>query len=184
MKETSKHKLIRNFYIFFIFSLIGWLYEMSLFFIYGNGEEVYNRGFLLGPYLPIYGFGILLIMLILTPLKEKLELEGTKPWLSLVISFLSIVLLTTSLELLASYLLEFLGLEKLWDYSKFSYNFQGRISLRHSIRFGLGGLLSIYVLLPYLEGLIEKIKYGTRRNVAIIIFLIILVDFLHSLRLI
>ena len=175
LNKKTGEGLVSDFYIFYILSLVGWLYEMSLFIFYGNLANIYNRGFLRGPYLPIYGFGGLLIVKVLRPIVARM---GEGRWLKkILISFLVIIILTTGLELLASYILDYFKLDKLWDYSNFSYNFQGRISLRHSIRFGLGGLVLTYLVLPFFQGLLLRLDPGRKKILALILFLIMGLDF-------
>lgn len=178
-KKNLQGAILRCFYIFFVFAVLGWLYEMSLFFFYNIPDEIYNRGFLLGPYLPIYGFGGLLIVYIKEGL-EKAYPKDKKLGIAkeILLSFILVVFLATSLELISSYLLDFLKLEKLWDYSNFKYNFQGRISLRHSFRFGLGGLFFLYIVLPILDKLILHTSKRKLKNLALVFSLGLLLDFL------
>lgn len=62
--------------------------------------------------------------------------------------FVGVVVLTTVLELIASYIMQAITGGWLWDYTSYSFSFQGRIALNPSIRFGLGGILFLYLLQP------------------------------------
>ncbi len=81
-------KFIRDNYIaFVVYAFIGWLYEEAWFLFVE--KEVVNRGALVGPYLPIYGFGMLILLLILNKYKAKKhklsdELNGNIAVISLV----------------------------------------------------------------------------------------------------
>ena len=95
------------FLYFMAYAVIGWIYEVFLeVVVYRWGFS--NRGFLFGPYLPVYGFGAVIILLVLQPLKKKRIAIG-KINVTPILVFLGIVALTTGLELFTSYTLENLG---------------------------------------------------------------------------
>ena len=70
--------------------------------------------------------------------------------------FVGVVVLTTVLELIASYIMQAITGGWLWDYTSYAFNFQGRIALNPSIRFGLGGMLFLYLLQPLFRRLSAK----------------------------
>ena len=88
--------------------------------------------------------------------KRDIRLLGVKITPALV--FLGIVALTTALELLASYLMEALLGGWQWDYTRFPLNFQGRIALNPSLRFGLGGMVFLYLLQPLFGRLLGRLS--------------------------
>ena len=149
--HTKKKNIFRwdrqQLFLFFLaYSVLGWCYEVFLeVVIYGWGFS--NRGFLFGPYCPVYGFGALLLLLFLLPLKEKYGKRPVTP----ILLFVAGGLITTGLELLTSYALEAINGEFLWNYSQYAWQFQGRIALSPSLRFAAGSLLILYVLQPLLE---------------------------------
>lgn len=153
-------RLIQTCFLFFAaYSILGWCYEVFLeVVVYQWGFS--NRGFLWGPYCPVYGFGALIFIFSLKELKEKkLPLKFLFGWsLTPVLVFLAIVAITTGIELIASYVLEWATGGWLWDYEHYSFNFQGRIALNPSVRFGLGGMLIMYVIQPFLEKGIGKLS--------------------------
>ena len=61
-------------------------------------------------------------------------------------------------ELIASYIMEFTQGGWLWDYTRFSFNFQGRIALNPSIRFGIGGMVFLYLLQPLFRKLTDRMN--------------------------
>ena len=87
-----------------IYSIIGWVYESTICSI--GHRKLINRGFLNGPYCPIYGCGVVIVVAILTPLKENL-----------LILFAGSFLLTSVLEYITGYILEKVFHNKWWDYS-------------------------------------------------------------------
>ena len=134
------------FLYFMAYAVIGWIYEVFLeVVVYRWGFS--NRGFLFGPYLPVYGFGAVIILLVLQSLKKKRIAIG-KINVTPILVFLGIVALTTGLELLTSYIMEWTTGGWLWDYERFAWNFQGRIALNPSIHFGIGGMFFLYCVQP------------------------------------
>ena len=143
------------FIYFLLYSVIGWLYEVFLeVVVYQWGYS--DRGVLFGPYCPVYGIGALLFLLCFSRL-----LRVTQPrWLKIckpVLLFLGCMTVATLLELAASYLLELLTGSWPWQtYLDYACNFQGRIALSPSIRFGLGGLIFLFLLQPLFEKLTNR----------------------------
>ena len=132
--------------MFFIGSLTGWIWEVIISLL--QGGAFVNRGVLHGPWLPIYGGGMLLILTILYRFRRKPFAE-----------FWMIVLLCGTVEYLSSWVLETLHHgEKWWDYSGYYLNLNGRISAEGLLVFGIGGMAFIYVTAPLLDNLIERIR--------------------------
>ena len=101
---------------FYVFSILGWVYE-STFVSIRTGKPV-NRGFLVGPMLPLYGTGATLVYVLLRPVSSH-------PSLLYALG----MLIATVIEYLTSYVLEKLFHAKWWDYSKAPYNLNGRIAI-------------------------------------------------------
>ena len=124
-----------------------------------------NRGVLFGPYLPVYGVGAMTFLFTLYPL---LRGKTRKQKLLLVpVIFLGCALVATAIELAASYLCELTMGHWPWQtYARdYKIQFQGRIALSPSIRFGLGGLLFLLVLQPLFEKLIGAMSPRLRQRV-------------------
>lgn len=164
---------------FTLYSIIGWLYEVFLeVIVYKWGFT--NRGVLFGPYCPVYGFGALLFIFLVYPLIRKENLK--KKIIMIPIVFLLCMLSATVLELLTSYLCEFfLGSWPWQTYASYKYNFQARIALSPSLRFGLGGLLFLYLLQPIFEKIVHNRKKENIDVIAVIIVIIFLLDILYTL---
>lgn len=120
---------------FLIYSFIGYLIEIVDMSI--EHRKFANRGFMLGPWIPVWGFGALFITLVLTPY------EGD--YLAI---FLIGMILCGMLEYATSWVLEKIFHNKWWDYSMFRDNINGRIRLTYLIFFGLGAILIITFLNP------------------------------------
>lgn len=133
-------------WIFIIYACFGWCTEVS-YAALDTGKFV-NRGFLNGPYCPIYGCGIVIVVTILTPLKENLLLL-----------FAGSVLLTTTLEFFTGYILEKAFHNKWWDYSDKPFNVKGYICLKFSILWGLACTFVMEILHPAIYKLITWIPF-------------------------
>lgn len=153
-----KRKVQEYFVYFMLYSMIGWLYEVFLeVVVYRWGFS--NRGVLFGPYCVIYGTGALILIFSLGWLMERRIYAG-KILVTPLLVFLGSMAVTTGVELIGSYVMEFTSGGWAWDYRRFAFNFQGRIALNPSVRFGIGGMLFLYVLQPLFVKLTEKMPPG------------------------
>ena len=158
---------------FFFFSIIGWLWEV-FYFIVIKGQLV-NRGFLRGPWLPIYGFGCALLILF-TKSKKLRKLLNSPVW-----TFIFITIFCTALEYITSYVIEKQTGVRYWDYSKLFMNINGRVCLKNSIFFGIGGSLCIYIIGPAFSKHIEIIPKKIRYLLVTILVMTISLDFAYSI---
>ena len=129
------HNFYELVWIFIIYAFIGWGTEVS-YAALDRGIFV-NRGFLNGPYCPIYGCGVVIVVAVLTPLKENL-----------LILFIGSFLLTSILEYITGYLLEKVFHNQWWDYSDKPFNIHGYVCLKFSIYWGLACTFIMDVLHP------------------------------------
>jgi uncharacterized membrane protein len=129
--------------------LLGWAYEVILeVVVYRWGFS--NRGVLFGPYLPVYGFGAIVFVLTIYRLVEGQSFKRKVYMLPAV--FAGCALIATSIELATSYALEAVTGHWPWQtYVDYAINFQGRVALSPSIRFGIGGVLFLYIVQPLLD---------------------------------
>ena len=128
---------------FFLFSAVGWLWEVSLHMI-THGVFV-NRGVLHGPWLPIYGGGVTLIAVLLFRFREKPAVEA-----------LAITLLCGVVEYATSYAMEASRGMRWWDYSGYYLNLNGRICGEGLAVFAVGGMAAIYLLVPVLDAMLTR----------------------------
>lgn len=155
---------ITDYFILFIFySIIGWLLEVANSFI--KNKKFINRGFLIGPYCPIYGVGVLLITVLL---KKYLDEPITL--------FIMSMAICSVLEYITSYIMEKLFKTRWWDYSSKKFNINGRVCLETTIPFGIIGSVVTYFLNPAIFNLISKIPGNTLNILVIIIFCILMID--------
>ncbi len=150
------------FMIFIISAFIGWTYETIITSI--EWQEFADRGFLHLPLCPIYGFGAILLLCLFHRLKNSFAI------------FLASTSVTTLIELIASYLLEYFLHIKLWTYSGWPLNFQERISLGSSLLFGLFGVFLLKIVHPLTRKFMLKRNATFRIVISLILLGIILFD--------
>lgn len=159
------------FLLFIIYSFVGWIVEI----VY-NGfvhKKFVNRGFLIGPYCPIYGFGALLVTVFLTQFRDNF-----------IVAFVMSIFLFSILEYSTSYLMEKIFKARWWDYSEYKFNINGRICLETMIPFGLLGCFVIYVTDPLLKSLFSLMNPLFIKILAIILLVIFIADLIVSLKII
>lgn len=163
--EYSKMSLI---IIFFIFSHIGWLWEVAVTLeIYGVFA---NRGFMYGPWLPVYGTGVVLLIIIM----GRKRVTGWQV-------FIGSAFMCGMLEYFTSLLLERIFNAKWWDYSGEVLNLNGRTCFAAIVLFGIAGSFVIRIAAPFLNYCISKIPGRTQKIVCLIFGFIFLTDYLISL---
>lgn len=133
-------------WIFIIYAFLGWCSEVA-FAAVNNGKFV-NRGFLNGPVCPIYGVGMLIVVLCLWSLRDR-------PLLL----FLGSALLTTALEFVTGFVLERVFHDKWWDYSDMPFNIKGYVCLKFTILWGLAASFIIGAIHRFIYMLIEKTPF-------------------------
>ena len=177
LKINREYDLWDFILFFFIFAGLGWLLEVGLF-VFQYGVFV-NRGTLYGPWLPIYGFGCSVILLITSKLStNQIEKVETKP----IIVFFAVTLLCTVAEYLTSYLIEKFTGNMYWNYNGIFMNINGRVCLENSLFFGIGGTFCIYVAGPFLKRHIHKLRTATKSIACYVLVSLILIDALYSVK--
>ncbi len=161
-------KVFSLFILFIIYSILGFLVEV-LDTLYTE-KKLVNRGFLIGPYCPIYGIGALLVSFLLKNYTNN-------PLVLLILS----IFICAIVEYFVSYLLEKVFNTRWWDYSHKKYNINGRICIENLIPFGIGCLLVIYLLNPFFTKLIDKIPNYILIIISSILFIIFIIDIIVSL---
>ena len=153
--------------LFFIFAFIGWSWEVLLHLV-TDGVFV-NRGVNHGPWLPIYGTGGVLILILLYRLRKKPSAH----------IFASIILCGV-VEYFTSFVLELTKNTKWWDYSGYFLNVNGRICAEGLLVFALGGTAIVYALAPIIDNKIRKTNQKVLRVVCIILLIIFTADVIYS----
>lgn len=150
-------------WVFLVYAVLGWITEV----IYAgvNEGKFVNRGFLNGPYCPIYGLGVLVVLAVLYPIREH--------W---VLLFLGSLLLTTALEFITGFILEKIFHNKWWDYTDVPFNICGYVCLKFSILWGLGCTFIIDIVHPMIYYWIRKIPDTLDLMLLSVILFLLVVD--------
>lgn len=132
-------------YFFTIYSFIGWLVE-TIYVSY-KSQKFVNRGFLFGPFCPIYGFGAISVIILVSPLSNH----------NIFLFLAGAILVTSSIEYLTGVLSELLFQVNWWDYSKEKFNLNGKICLRNSLYWGALSFFFITFFNPPINSFIQKL---------------------------
>ncbi|HWR30821.1 MAG TPA: putative ABC transporter permease [Negativicutes bacterium] len=151
---------------FAIYSTIGWIYETILCSV--KQKRFINRGFLNGPYCPIYGCGAVLDILLLGKISNP------------VLLFLAAALLTGALEYFTSLTMETIFHARWWDYSDKKFNINGRVYLTGVIAFGTFSLVLILFLHPAVSAHTSMLSETLRSFLALFIFSVLLIDTVYT----
>ena len=158
--------------LFTIYSIMGWLMEVVLGLI--QHHKFVNRGFLIGPYCPIYGFGGVAITLLLGNFMQTMEKVSLLD--SIWISTIVIMCICGTLEYVTSYIMEKLFHARWWDYHRFKLNINGRICLETLLPFTIIGQIILRYGNPVFLGLIGNINQPWLHIITIIIICIFATD--------
>lgn len=150
----------------FIFSCIGWLIEVSLKYI--QYHRFINRGYLIGPYCPIYGCGVVSLTIIVEDLIGSDGSHGDV--------FLAGMVVCGALEYFVSWVMEKLYHARWWDYSKKPMNLNGRIWIGNIILFGIGSVIIIKLVNPILFGWLDTWPECATMLSAVLIVLLLIAD--------
>lgn len=149
--------------LFVLYAMMGWIMEIIVCSISEN--KLVDRGFLIGPYCPIYGVGAITIIFLLHPFTYD-------PLLI----FLFSSIFCAIIEYSTSYIMEKLFNARWWDYSEQLLNLNGRITLKNTIAFGLLGLLLLFFINPSISNIVNKIPDSRLIIITIIIIIMMTID--------
>ncbi len=162
-----KYSLTDLILLFFSFAAIGWIWEVLLR-LFTNGDFV-NRGTLLGPWLPIYGTGGVLVLILLKPFRKK-------P----IVTFFTAMFVCGLVEYATGWYLEWRHNMNWWDYNGYFLNINGRVCLEALLVFALGGCAAIYIAAPIISEWFKKIKEKQKVILCIVLIMLMIGDFYYS----
>lgn len=146
---------------FFIYAFFGWCVEVAYQGV--TKGILVNRGFLNGPVCPIYGVGMVGVLLILTPLADNLFLL-----------FVGGIIITTTIELFGGWLLDKMFHMRWWDYSDKPFNLEGYICLEFCLIWGICVMSVVRLIHPMIEGFVNKVPH-TLGVILLIIFVVVMI---------
>lgn len=157
------------FIVFTAYSFLGWCAEVA--YQYWTQKKFINRGFLHGPFCPIYGACILLVMYLLN-----------RVHVNLFALFIISTILISTIEYITSYILEKLFHLKWWDYTEDPLNLHGRICLHFSLGWGLAAIVVFKIIHPIIMGAINIIPLEASKFISILIITYFIIDELLTLK--
>jgi len=167
-KFDFKTKIGIYFATFLVGSFVGYIYEVLYYLI--EDHILVNRGFLYGPYVPVYGTGAVLMLFALKRFKKY-------P----ILVFLFAVLLTGVLEYITGVFMYELYHRRWWDYTGLFLNINGYVCFRSVFTFGIGGLLLIYLIDPLICRLAATVKKQKFISITSIGICIVIIDLILTL---
>lgn len=165
MFDYEWHELL---FLFFIFCNIGWVIESSIESLYRR--RFINRGFLNGPYIPIYGFGGMTILMCCMPFEHN-------GFLVYIVGVLS----CTALEFFVGWVMETIFQKQFWDYSMLKFTYKNRISLIPSLFWGLLSLFLVYVLFTPVDALVSAVSTEFAIIYDLVLIVVMAVDIIISI---
>ena len=155
------------FLFFLIYSFCGWIMEDIVCGV--PAKKFINRGFLIGPYCPIYGIAALTMYLTLGKYADDIP-----------VIFILVFVLGTLLEYFTSYFMEKFFKARWWDYKDKKFNVNGRVCLENSIAFGVLGCILMHVTNPIVVSLLDNLSSTALTVVGSILFSIFVIDSILS----
>lgn len=153
--------------LFVIYAVIGWLWET--FYCSLKAKKFQYRGFLMGPYCPIYGFGVVGVLYLLRNYHQDL-----------ILLFIYATIIVTVLEFLTSYVLEKVFHTTWWDYQGVPFNIQGRVALPVSLFWGLACVVIVRFVQPEIMKLVNALLNTFGNWLPGILLLLMLADFVYT----
>lgn len=166
-RAARRYSVLQLVQLFFVFSVIGWVWEVVLHIVF-DGELV-NRGTLFGPWLPIYGAGGVLCIVLLRRIAHRPAL-----------TFCAAAVLSSVMEYGTSWYLEQVYGLRWWDYSMYPFNLDGRICLQTALVFGLGCCVALYIAGPAVAERLERLPRVPQPRVCAMVLLVFALDFCWS----
>ena len=164
---TRKYPVTTLILMFFLFAFFGWCWEVMLYLV--TSATFVNRGVMHGPWLPIYGTGGVLVLMVLYKLRDK-------PWLE----FTATVVVCGIVEYFTAYYLETVYDRRWWDYAGYFLNLHGRICAEGLLVFGLGGMAVVYFVAPMFDNLLHRFKRRTLIALCAVLIALFGVDQVYS----
>ena len=153
---------------FFIYSIVGWVFESTYCSIKAKPPHFINRGFCFGPLCPICGTGLVAVAFLMQPFQNLRPVQ----------MFLIAMAICTVIEYIASFAMEKIFHVRWWSYKNSWYNFtiNGRVSFWTSIGFGIGGLLVLKYIHPGVVDFVNTFSFGVKITLATVLTIIFIID--------
>ena len=155
------------FLLFILFAFTGWVWEVALHFI--QAGEFVNRGTLFGPWLPIYGTGGVVVLVLCSRFRKRPVLE-----------FITSIILCGSIEYFSGWYLETKFHQRWWSYDGYFLNLHGRICAEGLLVFGIGCCVVVYLIAPMFDYLLSRVKRSVMMAVCLVLGVLFGADLIYS----
>lgn len=163
------YSLVQWFFLFYCFSLFGWCFESTYVSILKH--KFVNRGFMRGPFLPLYGFGGIMMLAVSGPFSGNI-----------LAVFVAGCIGATVLEYVTGVLMEKLFKVRYWDYSDQKFNFQGQICLSSTLMWGVLTVFFTMLLRQFIADTVSAIPGTALRITDYILTIYISIDFAFAFK--
>lgn len=163
------YTIIQWLFFFYFYCFFGWCFESTYVSI--KSHKLVNRGFMRGPFLPLYGSGAIMMLVVSMPFQDNIFLV-----------YIAGCLGATALEYVTGVTMEALFKVRYWDYSKNKFNFQGHICLGSSLAWGFLTILMTEVIHKPIERFVLSIPSGVLTAVTLVLTAYICADFALSFK--
>lgn len=168
-KVMLHYTFIQWLFFFYFYCFFGWCFESTYVSI--KSKKLVNRGFMRGPFLPLYGSGGIMMLVVSMPFQDNV-----------VLTYIAGVIGATALEYVTGVTMEALFKVRYWDYSKNKFNFQGHICLGSSLAWGGLTILMTKVIHKPIEHFVLSIPTTALTVITCILTVYIVVDFTLSFK--
>lgn len=156
-------------FFFYFYCFFGWCFESA--FVSAKSRHFVNRGFMRGPFLPLYGSGAVMMLIVSMPFQDNL-------WMTYIAGCIG----ATILEYVTGVTMEALFKVRYWDYSNQKFNFQGQICLSSTLAWGGLTILMTKVVHKPIEQLVFHIPMKVLAPMVFLVTIYIVVDFTLSFK--
>lgn len=164
-----QYSIIQWLFFFYFYCFFGWIFEST--FVSIKSRKPVNRGFMRGPFLPIYGSGAIMMLVVSMPFQNHIFL-----------TYLAGCVGATALELVTGIWMEALFKVRYWDYSNQKFNYKGHICLSSTIAWGFLTILMTEVVHKHVESMVFRIPYSIVVGLTMVITVCMIVDFTLSFK--
>lgn len=163
------YKAFQWLFFFYMYCFFGWCFESA--WVSFKSKKLVNRGFMRGPFLPLYGSGAIMMLVVSMPFRDNV-----------VLTYFAGVIGATVLEYITGVTMEALFKVRYWDYSNQRFNFQGHICLSSSIAWGFLTILMTRVVHQPIERVVMALPQKPLAYVTAMVTIYIVIDFTLSFK--
>ena len=165
----QQYTVIQWLFFFYLYCFFGWIFEST--YVSAKSRKFVNRGFMRGPFLPIYGSGAIMMLVVSMPFQDNILL-----------TYIAGCIGATALELATGVIMEALFKVRYWDYSSQKFNYKGHICLSSTIAWGFLTILMTGFLHRGVEKVILAIPYMAVTVITMVVTVYIIIDFTLSFK--